>query len=128
MTKKRSGRPPGVTGAAVALHPHDIQAVLKIARRERYANRAEVLVMLSTTLGLRASELAQLKVKDVDASDGCVLTVITVCQSFLPGKKLQVDLTDFHRLRKCLADYFHKEIGEGGDPEAALFRSQQGGL
>jgi integrase len=86
MTKKRSGRPTGSTGPAVALDPHDIQSVLKIARRERYASRAELLVMLSTTLGLRASELSPIKVNDVYASEGCVRTVITICRSFLPGK------------------------------------------
>jgi integrase/recombinase XerD len=127
MTKKRSGRPTGSTGPAVALDPHDIQSVLKIARRERYASRAELLVMLSTTLGLRASELSPIKVNDVYASEGCVRTVITICRSFLPGKRLQVGLTDLHRLRKCLADYFEKEIGEGHEPEAPLFRSQRGG-
>jgi hypothetical protein len=109
MTKRRSGRPAGITGTAVALHPHDIQSVLKVARSERYASRAEVLVMLATTLGLRATELAQIKVMDVYAIDGSVLTSINVCRSFLPGKRRLVDLTDLPRLRKCLADYFEKE-------------------
>ena len=35
--------------------------MLKVARRERYANRAELLVVLSTTLGLRASELTRIE-------------------------------------------------------------------
>ena len=86
MAKRRPGRPAGITGTAVALHPHDIQSVLKVARSERYASRAEVLVMLSTTLGLRATELAPIKIIDVYAIDGSVLTSINVCRSFLPGK------------------------------------------
>jgi integrase len=57
------------------LHPHDIQSVLKVARRERYDNRAELLVVLSTTLGLRASELTRIAVKDVYARDGSVLGI-----------------------------------------------------
>jgi integrase/recombinase XerD len=127
MTKRQSGRPVGITATAVALHPHDIQSVLKVARRERYASRAEALVMLSTTLGLRATELAPIKINDVYASDGSVLTNISVCRSFLLGKRQLVDLTDLPRLRKCLADYFEKELGEGVDPNAPLFRSQRGG-
>ena len=57
------------------LHPHDIQSVLKVARRERYANRAELLVVLSTTLELRASELTRIAVKDVYTRDGSVLGI-----------------------------------------------------
>jgi integrase/recombinase XerD len=101
--------------------------VLKVARRERYASRAEVLVTLSTTLGLRASELARMAIKDVYASDGSVLRVITVSQSFLLGKISQVDVSDLHRLRRCLADYFEKQIGQGVNPELPIFRSQKGG-
>ena len=57
------------------LHPHDIQSVLKVARHERYANRAELLVVLSTTLGLRASELTRIAIKDVYTRDGSVLGI-----------------------------------------------------
>lgn len=127
MTRRRPGRPAGIIGAAVALHPHDIQSVLKVARSERYASRAEVLVMLSTTLGLRATELAPIKIDDVYAIDGSVRTSINVRPSFLLGKTQLIDLKDLPRLRKCLADYFEKELGEGVDPEAPLFRSQRGG-
>jgi integrase/recombinase XerD len=127
MAKRRPGRPAGITGTAVALHPHDIQSVLKVARSERYASRAEVLVMLSTTLGLRATELAPIKINDVYAMDGAVRTSISVCRSFLPGKRQLVDLAELPRLRKCLADYFEKNLGEGVDPDAPLFRSQRSG-
>ena len=57
------------------LHPYDIQSVLKVARHERYANRAELLVVLSTTLGLRASELTRIAIKDVYTRDGSVLGI-----------------------------------------------------
>jgi integrase/recombinase XerD len=127
MAKKGRGRPTGSSGTAVPFHPHDIQSVLKVARRERYASRAELLVMLSMTLGLRASELARMAIKDVYASDGSVLRVITVSQSFSLGKRSLVDLSDLHRLRRCMADYFEKQLGEGSDPGRPLFRSQQGG-
>src|SRR5690349_5977879 len=106
MTKRRPGRPAGLTGSAVALHPHDIQSVLKVARSERYASRAEVLVTLSTTLGLRATELASIKINDVYTIDGSVRTSINVRPSFLSGKRQLVDLAELPRLRKCLADYF----------------------
>jgi integrase/recombinase XerD len=127
MAKKRPGRPVGSTGPAVPLDPNDIQSALKIARRERYASRAEVLLMLSVTLGLRASELAPMKLMDIYATDGSVLRVISVGRSFLGGKTSQVDLSDLHRLRACLANYFEKQLGEAADPESPLFRSQQGG-
>jgi integrase/recombinase XerD len=127
MTKRQSGRPAGITGTAVALHPHDIQSVLKVARSERHASRAEVLVMLSTTLGLRATELSPIKIRDVYARDGSVLAIVSVCRSFLPGKRQLVDLTDLTLLRKCLADHFERELGEGVDPDAPLFQSQRGG-
>lgn len=125
MAKKR-GRPAGTTGTAVPLHPHDIQLVLKVARRERYASRAEALVLLSTTLGLRASQLAQLTIKDVYDEDGGVLPVISVPR-FLLGKRSQIDLSDLHRLRKLLADYFEKQIGIGMNSNTFMFRSQRGG-
>lgn len=127
MAKRRRGRPAGSTGTAVPLHPHDIQSVLKVARRQRYALGAEVLVLLSTTLGLRASQLAQLTIKDVYDEDGSVLPVISVPVSFLLGKKSQIDISDLHRLRRLLADLFEKQVGLGINPGTSMFESQRGG-
>ena len=127
MAKRFRGRPVGSTGTAVALHPHDIQSALRVARRERYATRAELLVLLSTILGLRASELAPIKINDVYASDGTLLQVIAVGRSFLPSKRKQIDISDLHKVRAALSDYFEKELRDITDAQAPLFRSQQGG-
>jgi ribosomal protein S3AE len=60
-------------------------------------------------------------IKDVYASDGSVLRVMTVPQSFSLGKRSLVELSDLHRLRKCLADHFEKHIGRGQTQNCLYF-------
>ena len=83
--------------------------------------------MLSNILGLRASELAPIKLKDVYSHDGSVLQVLLVTRSFLPSKREQIDLSDLPKVRAALADYFEKELRTIASVEAPLFRSQRGG-
>jgi integrase len=74
-------------GSATPLSSDQIKRVLKIARSERFAARAELLLLLSIDLGMRATELASLRWIDVYHSTGSVRSVITANRAFLPGKK-----------------------------------------
>lgn len=83
--------------------------------------------MLSTILGLRASELASIRLKDVYSQNGSVLQELHVSRSFLPSKREQIDLLELPKVRMVLADYFEKDLRAIADAEAPLFRSQKGG-
>src|SRR5215468_9239286 len=86
------------SGSAIPLSSDQIKRVLKVARSERYANRAELLLSLSIQLGMRATELASLKWIDIYDSNGAVRPVIAAKRAFLPGKRSQFDISSHPNL------------------------------
>jgi integrase/recombinase XerD len=129
MSKRPRGRPRGSMGSATPLSSDQIKRVLKIARSERFAARAELLLLLSIDLGMRATELASLRWIDVYHSTGSVRSVITANRAFLPGKKSYFDVTEHPHLERLLANYYEKQrhpvLFCGQTP---LFQSQRGFL
>jgi integrase/recombinase XerD len=129
MNKRPRGRPKGSSGSAISLSPDQIKRVLKLARSERYADRAELLLSLSIQLGMRAIELASLKWIDIYDSNGTVRPVIAAKRAFLPGKRSQFDISSHPNLQKLLTEYHekyrHPLLFDG---EAPLFPSQRGSM
>ena len=67
-TQRRSIPPP--RGSMVVLTPDEILAVLKVARAN--SNRNGAMILLAYRHGLRASEICDLKLGDLDMKAGCV--------------------------------------------------------
>jgi integrase len=102
MNNRPRGRPKGSSGSAIPLSSDQIKRVLKVARSERYADRAELLLSLSIQLGMRATELASLKWIDIYDSNGIVRPVIVAKRAFLPSKRSQFDISSHPNLQKLL--------------------------
>jgi integrase len=129
VDKGRRGRPKGSVGQAAILSPAQIKDVSQSARRDgRYADRAEIILVLSIQLGLRANELASLKWADVYHPDGTVREMIVVQRAYIRGAQSLVEVAGAPDLRGLLADYREKRAPffnhYDQDP---LFRSQRGG-
>lgn len=128
MGGRRRGRPKGSTGQSAILGSDQIKALLRSARRYgRYTDRAELVIVLSIELGLRASELAALRWADVYHPDGTVRDCLEVRRAYTKTRKLSYVSVHSSKLRSLLADYREKS-----DPYTArcgqtpLFKSQRG--
>jgi type 1 fimbriae regulatory protein FimB len=53
-------------GDMQGLTPEDLQAMIKVAKSDRYAKRNECMLLVGFSFGLRVSELLNLKIEDVD--------------------------------------------------------------
>jgi integrase/recombinase XerD len=66
----------GDSGQAAVLDPNQIKRLLKIAQTTSHGQRDQTIITLSYWLGLRAKELASLKVGDVYLADGSVKQIL----------------------------------------------------
>jgi integrase len=82
MQKRPRGRPRGSTGSAAPLTADQIKLVLKMARSERFDDRAELLLLFSIGLGMRATELASLRWIDVYHSNGSIRSMINAKRAY----------------------------------------------
>ncbi|MEW6639015.1 MAG: tyrosine-type recombinase/integrase [Pseudomonadota bacterium] len=122
MKARPRGRPKGYRGAAAVLEPGQVRQLLRAAARTRHARRAEIALLLSIELGLRASELAALCLSDVFDGDGRVRPVIRVPWA---GATRCVPMRS-DALRTRLADYRALEVSEFGRAGWPLLPSQRG--
>jgi integrase/recombinase XerD len=130
VSKGSRGRPKGSVGRAAILSSAQIKEAFRSARRNgRYADRAEIALILSIELGLRATELALLKQADVYQLSGSVHEKIAVRRAYLRGSQALVEVARAPRLRGLLSDYREKQMAsfDHCDQNDPLFRSQRGG-
>jgi len=59
-------------GDMQGITPEDLQAMIKVAKKDRYAKRNECMLLVGFSFGLRVSELLELKIEDVDLDNGQV--------------------------------------------------------
>jgi integrase/recombinase XerD len=109
---------------AQTLNEAQLRRVLHYCRSRRHPARDETIVLFSFYAGLRAKEIAALKMGDVYDDTGAVRgQFILAAEQSKAGKTRTVYVNQ--RLRRALADY-----GAGlnlRDPNRALFESQKGG-
>jgi integrase/recombinase XerD len=96
MIKKGYGQ------AYVPTH-EEFKRLVKVVQHNKYAKRDSLLVLFSYGLGLRAVEMAALKIRDVLGVDGKVLEVINL-QRTKGNKTREIYLTD-ERLRSSINEY-----------------------
>jgi integrase len=108
MQKRPRGRPRGSRGSAAPLTSDQIKRVRKMARSERFADRAELLLSLSIDLGMRATELASLKWTDTFHPNGSVRSVISTKRAFCFTNRSHFDITEYPNLQRLLTDFYEK--------------------
>jgi type 1 fimbriae regulatory protein FimB len=59
-------------GDIQGITPEELQAMIKVAKRDRYAKRNECMLLVGFSFGLRVSELLNLKVGDIDLDNNQV--------------------------------------------------------
>lgn len=79
----------GDTGKAAVLDGAEVKRLLKIAGTTMYLVRDQTVVVLSYWLGLRAKELASLKVSDVYDAEGEVRQVLHLKAGYTKKAKVR---------------------------------------
>ena len=122
----RRGRPKGSVGKAAILSSADIRNALFVARRlAKSSDRAELAVLMSVDLGLRATELSSINCSDVFELSGHVRTEMLVRRGVVEIRQIPIMS---ERLRGLLADHWERHLsGAQCFDKIPLFRSQRVG-
>ena len=114
-------------GKAKVLNPNQFKHVVAVANTRPHTKRNIALLYMSFGLGLRAKEMASLRVNDVLGSDGQLLDEINLKRKMTKGdKQRHVYLTN-KKVRNALTEYLNKRKKDTGfNPEGILFQSQKG--
>lgn len=127
-TTKKSGRPEGKTGKAEVFGEKELKNIVRMVNSGNNPERNRAIVIVSHYLGLRAKEIAALKVKDV--YDGyAIKKVLRLIASYTKGAKHRDVSLENKAVIKALSDYIQHRLKTDGatlNIEAPLFRSQKG--
>lgn len=112
---------------AKVLNQDDLKRLLKIVQFTRYKERNRLIVMLSFMAGLRACEIAQLKVSDVLSvqTDNAVVKDTIYLKSFQTKGKSDQQVVVSEALRKEIGQYINKNEYLLNNREGSLLRSQK---
>lgn len=109
---------------AKVLSKNELSRLLKIVRFTRHKERNKLIVLLSFGAGLRACEIAQLRVKDVVTESGDVKDTIYL-KSFQTKGNSDQQVIVSEALRKEIAQYISKNKYLLNNREGHLLRSQK---
>jgi integrase/recombinase XerD len=109
---------------AKTLKPDELKAVLAHVATRRYAQRDRAIVLASFLSGMRANELASLRIADVVDDSGRVRDEITLAANQTKGRHARRVFINA-KLKKELNTYIKAACAER-KPTDALFRSQKG--
>ena len=109
---------------AMTLTDAQQKRVLQYCATRRHPTRDKTIVLFSLHTGLRAMELAALKLGDVFDEDGSIKSQFQLAQRNTKGSNARTVFVNT-KLRKALKDY--GEQSNLTQPERALFPSQKGG-
>lgn len=113
------------TGKAKVLSEAEFDRVIKLQKYKRHSYRNIALLYFSFGLGLRAKELAALKVKDVVNTVGSLKEVINLTPNHTKGGKQRHVYLSNKAVGKVLQNYLAQH--QNPVPKQALFMSQKGG-
>lgn len=114
---------------AAVLEEAHIKRLLVIARSSKHGLRNEVMIYLSFGLGLRAKELAALKVRDVIMPTGELREELILGRRATKGGKVRLVYLTQSAVKKSLTRYLAERREQEGilfNPDSALLRSQKG--
>ena len=110
---------------ARVLNDKELRAVLNSTKLTRYQHRNRLMVMLSYCAGLRACEIASLRIGDVIGSDGEAKHTILLERWQTKGTQRQQAVVS-EKLRKEITQYV-REHSAKAPVDAPLLASQKGG-
>lgn len=108
---------------AKTLNIEEIDKVLEVVKLNKYPERDRIMILISFWSGMRAGEIASLKIGDVLGHDGNIKTEVRLKPEQTKGSRHRKVLLG-EKLREELVTYI-KEL-EGKDEHLPLIRSQQG--
>lgn len=115
---------------AAVLTESEFARVLSIAKDTKHGNRNVALLYVSFALGLRAKEMATLRIRDVVADGGALRQEVMLTTAHTKGGKQRLVYLANKHARKSLADYLSVRSSTARvkpPPNAPLFRSGKGG-
>jgi integrase/recombinase XerD len=127
MTTSKSGRKVGSTGQARVLSEKEVKQILKVISVGNNAKRNTSIVILSHYLGLRAKELAALKIRDV-YEDGALKKTLRLVAAYTKGNKHRDVSLENTTVINALTDSINVRIELDKSTfhiDAPLFRSQK---
>ena len=110
---------------ARVLSDKELKTVLNSTKLTRHESRNRLTVMLSYYAGLRACEIASLRIGDVIGSDGSAKQTILLDSWQTKGRQRQEAIVN-EKLRKEIARYVSEQRSKAL-PDAPLLVSQKGG-
>ena len=110
---------------AKVLSEKELKRVLTVIKGRRHSQRDELVVLLSYLAGLRACEIASLRISDVMDEQGNPLDTVYLSSWQTKGQERQTVMVA-SRLQKAIAKYVSAER-KGAPSDAPLIRSQKGG-
>jgi integrase/recombinase XerD len=116
-------------GQAKVLNERELQRVVNMARKKAHAKRNVALLYCSFGLGLRAKEMAALKVKHVLGVDGDLLEEINLTGAMTKGNKQRHVYLTNQKVVGAIRDFLDERRQLEGilfNHESALFKSQKG--
>ncbi len=117
-------------GQAKVLTESEFRRVVNAMKKEAHAKRNVALLYCSFGLGLRAKEMASLRIRHVLGVDGELLDEINLDGSMTKGNKQRHAYLTNPKVADAIRDYLNeRRKGEGilFNFDAPLFRSQKGG-
>lgn len=100
------GRPAGQSGKAPTLKSDQIKRLLAIASTGKFGERNQTVVTMSYWLGLRAKELASLRVGDIYEADGSIRPVLHLKATYTKRAKTRDVFLSAGDVQKRLKAYW----------------------
>ncbi|WP_197090322.1 tyrosine-type recombinase/integrase [Cupriavidus basilensis] len=116
-------------GKAKVLSEAEFKRALNTAKKYAHAKRNVALLYCSFGFGLRAKEMAALKIKHVLGPDGALLEDINLDGSMTKGRKQRYVFLTNQRVAAAIREYIDERRERDGilfNYESPLFRSQKG--
>lgn len=115
---------------AAVLTEAEFARVVSVAKDSKHGARNVALLYVSFALGLRAKEMATLRVRDVVSDAGAIRQEVMLTTAHTKGGKQRLVYLANKHARKSLADYLSVRSSTERvkpPPNAPLFRSGKGG-
>ncbi|KVM48920.1 hypothetical protein WJ58_26145 [Burkholderia ubonensis] len=117
-------------GQAKVLSESEFRRVVNVVKKDSHAKRNVALLYCSFGLGLRAKEMASLRIRHVLDDDGKLLDEINLDGSMTKGRKQRHAYLTNPKVADALRDYLDERREADGilfNFDVPLFRSQKGG-
>ncbi|WP_221623865.1 tyrosine-type recombinase/integrase [Burkholderia stagnalis] len=117
-------------GQAKVLSDSEFRRVVNVVKKEAHATRNVALLYCSFGLGLRAKEMASLRIRHVLDDDGTLRDEINLDGSMTKGRKQRHAYLTNPKVADAIRDYLDERRNAEGilfNCNAPLFRSQKGG-